>query len=150
MAEEFHDVDRAAVLEDLDELSRPLFGVSGHSPRALLAAIYVEAARRAGVSLCLLSSGDAWFAGILCGDEAVLLDPAWTGDTLQAELMLRCHCAHELAHALLCSLTCHFRALGSTGLARRAAELRLELPLGEELLARARSEPGQLEREGGA
>jgi Transglutaminase-like superfamily len=188
LAEEFHDVDRAAVLEELDELARPLFGMSGHSPRAageliaaklgevaqlrpaagsvddlfldrvlrnrrghraLLAAIYVELARRAGVSFCLLSSREAWFAGILCGDEAVLLDPARTGDSLQARLMLRRHCAHELAHFLLCSLTSRFRALGSTAPARRAAELRLELPLGEELLARARSELGQLEREGG-
>jgi Transglutaminase-like superfamily len=170
LAEEFHDVDRAAALEELDELSRPLFGVGGQSARAagetiaaklgeleplrpaaesvddlfldrvlrdrrghraLLAAIYVELGRRAGVSLCLLSSGDAWFAGIVCDDEAILLDPGRTGDTLQAQLMLRRHCAHELAHALLCSLTTRFRALGSARLARRAAELRLELPLGE-------------------
>jgi Transglutaminase-like superfamily len=186
LAGEFHDVDRAAVLEELDELARPLFGVGAQSPRAagesiaarlgelapfrpaagsvddlfldrvlrnrrghraLLAAIYVELARRAGVSLCLLSSGDAWFAGIICDDEAVLLDPARTGDSLQAQLTLRRHCAHQLAHGLLCSLTSRFRALGSAGLARRAAELRLELPLGEELLARARSELGQLARE---
>jgi hypothetical protein len=138
LAEEFHDVDRAAVLEELDELARPLLRVSGQSPRAageviaaklgeaaplrpaagsvddlfldrvlrnrrghraLLAAIYVELARRAGASLCLLSSGDAWFAGILCDDEAVLLDPARTGDTPQAQLMLRRHCAHELAES---------------------------------------------------
>ena len=157
------------MLEELDELARPLFGVSGQSPRAagevivaklgevaplrpaagsvddlfldrvlrsrrghraLLAAIYVELARRAGVSLCLLSSGDAWFAGILCGDEAVLLDPARTGDALQVQLMLRRHCSHELAHTLLCSLTSRFRAVGSTALARRAAELRLALPVG--------------------
>jgi regulator of sirC expression with transglutaminase-like and TPR domain len=170
LAAEFHEVDRAAVLEELDELARPLFGVGGQSPRAagemiaaklaeavplqpaaasvddlfldrvlsnrrghhaLLAVIYVELARRAGASLSLLSSGDAWFAGIVCDDEAILLDPGRTGDTLQAQLMLRRHCAHELAHALLCSLTTRFRALGSARLARRAAELRLELPLGE-------------------
>jgi hypothetical protein len=186
LAEEFHDVDRTAALEELDELARPLFGVGRQSPRAageliasklgeaaplrpaadsvddlfldrvlrnrrghraLLAVVYIELARRAGVSLSLLSSGDAWFAGLLCDDEAVLLDPARTGDSLQAQLVLRQHCAHELAHGLLCSLTSHFRALGSHGLARRAAELRLELPLGKELLARARSELGQLDRE---
>jgi Transglutaminase-like superfamily len=169
LAEEFHDVDRAAVLEELDELARPLFGVGGQSPRAageviaaklgelaplqpaagsvddlfldrvvqnrrghraLLAAIYVELGRRAGVSLSLLSSGDAWFAGIVYDDEAVLLDPARTGDALQARLTLRYHCSHELAYAVLCSLTMHFRARGSAGLARRAAELRLELPTG--------------------
>jgi regulator of sirC expression with transglutaminase-like and TPR domain len=172
LAEEFHEVDRTAVLEELDELARPLFGVGRYRPRAageaiaarlaeavpfrpaaasvddlffdrvlrdrrghpaLLAAIYVELARRAGVSLCLFSSGEVWLAGIVCDDEAVLLDPARSGDALQAQLTLRRHCAHELAHGLLCSLTTRFRALGSADLARRAAELRLELPLGEEI-----------------
>jgi Transglutaminase-like superfamily len=186
LAEEFHDVDRDAVLEELDELARPLFGVAGHSHRAageliatklgemaplrpseggvddlfldrvlhnrrghraLLAAIYIELGRRAGVPLCLLSSGHAWFAGLVSGNEAVLLDPGRTGDSLQAELMLRRHCSHELAHVLLCSLTSRFRALGSAGPARRAAELRLELPLGDELMARARSELAQLGRD---
>jgi regulator of sirC expression with transglutaminase-like and TPR domain len=50
---------------DLDGLflDRVLHQRRGHP--ALLAAVYLEAARRAGVTLCLLSSQEGWFAGLL-------------------------------------------------------------------------------------
>jgi len=127
-------------------LDRVLRDRQGHP--ALLAAVFVEVARRAGASLCLLSSEQAWFAGLVNDEEAVLVDPAGAASGLRAELLLRRHCAHELAHVVLCELTARYRLLGCATRARRAAELRLVLPLGEELLTRARTELRQLEREG--
>jgi hypothetical protein len=126
-------------------LDRVLHCRQGHP--ALLAAVYVEVARRAGVSLCLLSSPQAWFAGVVGDDEVVVLDPAPALGGSQGRLRLRRHCAHELAHALLCGLTNRFRQLRCARRARRATELRLLLPLGEELLTRTRRELRQLERE---
>jgi regulator of sirC expression with transglutaminase-like and TPR domain len=184
LAAEFQPVDHSAALDELDELARPLFGVSLEPPRAaaerivsslwdsgglrpvtasveglfldrvllrreghpaLLAAAYVEIARRAGLSLCLLSSPQGWFAGLPAAEELVILDPAPMLDLWHGRLTLRRHCAHELAHAVLCGLTNRFRVLGSTGQARRAAELRLLLPLGEPLLERARRELRELD-----
>lgn len=55
-------------------VDRTLRSRRGHP--ALLAAIYAEAARRAGISLCLLSSSDAWFVGVEDGAELILVDPA--------------------------------------------------------------------------
>jgi Transglutaminase-like superfamily len=186
LAAEFHDVDHDAALDELDELSRPLFGVEARSARAageriatalawearlrpvaagvdglffdrvllyrhghpaLLAAVHIEVARRAGVSLCLLSSAQGWFAGLVGEDEVVLLDPAPEFGGTERLLELRQRCPHELAHALLCGLTNRFRLLGSLDAARRAAELRLLLPVGEQLLTRARHELRELERE---
>ncbi|MGH2716021.1 MAG: transglutaminase family protein [Thermoleophilaceae bacterium] len=139
LAAEFHPVDWAAALDQLDELSRPLFGASGQAARAagqriattlweeaglrpsndgidalfldrvlhrrrghpaLLAAVYVEAARRAGVSPCVLSSPQAWFAGLVDEAEVVVLDPAptWGGARWPGHLLLRRHCPHELAY----------------------------------------------------
>jgi Transglutaminase-like superfamily len=126
-------------------LDRVLRRGRGHP--ALLAAVYVEVARRAGLSLSVLSSEHAWFAGLVGDRAAMLVDPAAAGGLRQARLTLRCYCAHELAHVVLCVLTTRFRALGDADSARRAAELRLALPLGEKLLARAKRELRELERE---
>jgi hypothetical protein len=186
LAAEFHTVDHRAALEELDELSRPLFGIGTHTPRgageriattlghdarlrpvtasldglfldrvllyrqghpALLAAVYLEVARRAGVSLYLLSAPHAWFAGLVADGEVVVLDPAPGLGGSQGRLTLQPHCPHELAHAVLCGLTNRFRLLGCAARARHAAELRLLLPLGEEVLARTRLELRQLELE---
>jgi regulator of sirC expression with transglutaminase-like and TPR domain len=126
-------------------LDRVLSHRRGHP--ALLAAVYVEVARRAGMPLCLLSSPQAWFAGLVADDEVVVLDPAPELGGSHARLELRQHCAHELAHAVLSGLTNRFRLLGCARRARRAAELRLLLPLGAELLSRTRQELRELERE---
>jgi hypothetical protein len=181
LAAEFHPVDEEAALTELDELSRPLFGVAEQGAQAageriaetlwqegalrpssagiddlfldrvlqrrrghpaLLAAVYLEAARRAGVSLCVLSCPEGWFAGLLDEGRVVLLDPALALGLLPSRdrLSLRRHCAHELAHAVLCELTGRFRAQHLPREARRAVELRLHLPLAETLRARARQE----------
>jgi Transglutaminase-like superfamily len=126
-------------------LDRVLRRRRGHP--ALLAVVYVEVARRAGVSLSVLSSEDAWFAGLVGDDAAMLVDPAAAGGLMRARLTLCFHCAHELAHVVLCALTTRFRALGDADKARRAAELRLALPLGEKLLTRARRDLRELGRE---
>jgi hypothetical protein len=120
----------------------------GRGHPAVLAAAYAEIARRAGVPMALLSSPDAWFAALMGEDGAVLVDPAGNTDALRPNLTLHRHCAHGLAHSVLCALTGRFRALGSAGQARRALELRLQLPLGEELLTHARAELRRLDREG--
>jgi len=108
-------------------LDRVLREHRGHP--ALLAVVYVEVARRAGASLSLLSSQDAWFAGLVAEEEAVLVDPARTASALEGSFTLRRHCAHEVAHAVLCELARRYRALGAADHAKRAAELCLALPL---------------------
>lgn len=186
LAAEFGPVDRAAAQDELDELSRPLFGIVGQPARAageriaavlwrdgglrpaaggiealmldrvlrqrrghplLLAAVYVEAARRAGVSLRVLSSPQAWFAGLLDDTEVVVIDPAPSigGARFPGRLLLRAHCAHELAYLILGELTRRFRADRRAPEARRAAELRVLLPLEERFLERARRELRELE-----
>ena len=49
---------------------------SGRGRPELLAAVYLEVARRAGVSLALLSSGLNWFVGFEDAEELVLVAPA--------------------------------------------------------------------------
>jgi regulator of sirC expression with transglutaminase-like and TPR domain len=185
LSAEFRKVDRAAALEALDELSRPLFGIGEQPARQageriaatlwhdaglrptsagidaflldrvlqlrrghpiLLAAVYVEAARRAGVSLRVLSSPRAWFAGLVDDAEVILIDPAPSvrGARSHGQLLLRGHCPHELAYLILGELMGRLCAEGRTPGARRAAELRLLLPLEERLLARARQELREL------
>lgn len=114
---------------------------------ALLAALYVEAARRAGVSLCLLSSGERWLLGLVDGYRIITIDPASPANVRPCRdpLGLRGHYAHELTDAVLCDLSGRFRSLGRAPEARRALELRLCLPLREPILARARADLRALE-----
>lgn len=180
LAAEFRPVDSVAAREQLDELSRALFGVARPDPRstaariaatlwvetgirpsqatdglffdrvvsdrrgdpALLAALYCEAARRAGVPLYVLSNGRRWLVGLPDGHRIVTIDPTSPADVRSAQdpLALRAHCAHELADAVLCELARRFRSLDRLREARRALELRLLLPLKEVLLDLARAE----------
>jgi hypothetical protein len=138
----WHDARLRPATGQIDDLhlDRLLERRRGHP--ALLAAAYAEVARRAGVSLCVLSAQQAWFAGLVDEGGVVLLDPALALGLppSQEPLSLQRHCAHELAHAILCALTKSFRARARSDQTRRALELRLQLPLGEQLRARARRE----------
>ncbi|MGH2985193.1 MAG: transglutaminase family protein [Solirubrobacterales bacterium] len=110
-------------------LDRTLRCRRGHP--ALLAAIYVEVARRAGLALSLLSSPDAWFAGVTDREGLVLVELAAspTPASCQGRLRVRRQCPHELAYAVLSSLAGHLSARGRAGEARRARQLALLLPL---------------------
>lgn len=111
-------------------LDRALRCRLGHP--ALLAAIYVEAARRAGLALSFLSSRDAWFAGVADRGGLLLIAPAPSpaqASSHQARLRVRRHCPHELAYAVLSSLVGHLSARGRAGEAQRARQLALLLPL---------------------
>jgi hypothetical protein len=180
-------VAREVLLEQqLDDLSRALFGVARPNARstatriaaalsleagvhpsaetdglffdrvvrdrrgdpALLAALYCEAARRAGVPLCLLSDGRRWLVGLVDDSRIITIDPTASADVPSAQhpLALNSHCTHQLADAVLCELARRLQSHSRLKEARRALELRLLLPLEEQLLTRARAELRTLDR----
>jgi hypothetical protein len=101
---------------------------SGRGRPALLAAVYVEVARRAGVSLLLLSAGPNWFAGFEDKDELVLVAPS-SFEAPVARIDLRWRCAHEVADIVLAELGGLFKGLGRGDEAARALTLRKALPV---------------------
>jgi regulator of sirC expression with transglutaminase-like and TPR domain len=122
-------------------LDRVLSTGRGHP--ALIAAVYVEVARRAGFEVALLSAPEGWFVGTRDGgSRVVLVDPA--GGRLAEPAVeaprLRRHCGHELAYAVLSGLATRFQAAGAAADARRAAGLRLLLPVDDDLRAKIRAE----------
>jgi regulator of sirC expression with transglutaminase-like and TPR domain len=135
---------RAGPPEPLDGLwlDRVLATRTGHP--GMLAAVYVEAARRAGFELSLLSSRRGWYVGAAADETLLLIDPAGPGRSLMtaAPRELRRHCAHELGYAVLGGLAARFRAAGRHADARRASGLRLHLPIDDALRDRLRAEHG--------
>ncbi len=101
---------------------------SGRGRPELLAAVYLEVARRAGVSLSLLSSGLNWFVGFEDADELVLVAPA-SFDRPVERMDLRRRCAHQLADVVLDELADLFRAQGRRDEAARAVALQKALPV---------------------
>jgi hypothetical protein len=99
---------------------------SGRGRPELLAAVYLEVARRAGVSLWLLSSGLNWFLGFEEVDELVLVAPASFDRPLE-RIDLRRRCPHGLADAVLRGLGELFRARGNRAHADHALMLRRSL-----------------------
>ena len=99
---------------------------SGRGRPELLAAVYLEVARRAGVSLSLLSSGLNWFVGFEDAEELVLVAPA-SFDRPVERMDMRRRCAHELADVV--KLGELFRAQGRRDEAARALALRKALPV---------------------
>ncbi len=100
----------------------------------LLAVLAPEAARRVGVPLAILGSGDICVVGDLRFEPAVLVDPArgaaWPSPSSPPELLRR-RCAHEVAFGVLARLAGAYSVRGDVGSAIRAAELRLALPIAE-------------------
>ena len=116
----------------------------GH--QAVLAAICVEAAHRAGVPLGIVATHDRWLLAHPQLDDDLLVDPRRGRLVRAGELggppVWRC--AHQLALVLLDEL-CH-RAWQTGDLARaiHAAELRLALPLDLDGLRAQRDALGRL------
>jgi hypothetical protein len=103
---------------------------SGRGRPELLAAVYLEVARRAGLSLSLLSAGPDWFVGFEDEDEdeLVLVAPS-SFDGSVGRIDLRRRCAHQLADHVLAELGGLFRALARRDEAARALTLRKGLPV---------------------
>lgn len=99
---------------------------SGRGRPELLAAVYLEVARRAGVSLSLLSSGLNWFVGFEDADELVLVAPASFDRPLE-RIDLQRRCPHGLADAVLGGLSDLFDARGAGAEAAHALVLRRHL-----------------------
>jgi Transglutaminase-like superfamily len=99
---------------------------SGRGRPELLAAVYLEVARRAGVSLALLSSGLNWFVGFEDEEELVLVAPA-SFDRPIDRIELRRRCPHGLADVVLGGLGELFSARGARADAARALALRRSL-----------------------
>ena len=99
---------------------------NGRGRPELLAAVYLEVARRAGVSLSLLSSGLNWFLGFEDVDELVLVAPASFDRPLE-RIDLRRRCPHGLADAVLGGLGELFCAHGGQAEAAHALTLRIAL-----------------------
>ena len=101
---------------------------SGRGRPELLAAVYLEVARRAGVSLSLLSSGLNWFVGFEDAEELVLVAPA-SFDRPVERMDMRRRCAHQLADVVLGELGELFRAQGRPGETARALALQKSRPV---------------------
>ena len=104
---------------------------SGRGHPALLAVVYLEAARRAGVELVLYSWGPGWYVGAPDARELVLVarEEPLESDEPSGPAMLQSHCAHELAYGILEGLTEVFLRLGRVAPAERALQLRNLLPV---------------------
>ena len=136
-----HDAAAARLIEAIGEgggMSRGAAGdpdglmldrvlASGRGRPELLAAVYLEVARRAGVSVSLLSSGLNWFIGFEGAfedaDELVLVAPASFDRPLE-RIDLQRRCPHGLADAVLGGLTDLLDARGAGAEAAQALALR--------------------------
>jgi hypothetical protein len=108
-------------------LDRVLRDRRGHP--ALLAAVYHEVARRAGVRVALFTGGRDWFVGFEEAGEMLLVAPSPFVNPTGEELDLRRCCTHELAHGVLGELCRLFRALGHQSRLAHALRLRDLLPV---------------------
>jgi Transglutaminase-like superfamily len=101
------ELDREHLMFD-----RVLESRRGHP--ALLAAVYFEVARRAGLSPSLLSWESVWFVGLGDTDELVLVSP--TGfDPPGRAMDLSGRCAHAVADAVLARLEALLRERDASG-----------------------------------
>jgi regulator of sirC expression with transglutaminase-like and TPR domain len=98
----------------------------------LLSIVYVEAARRAGIELGGVGLPGHYVAGHFGGPSPLLVDPFAGGRRLEAAgpTVVRWG-AHDTALRMLNNLVGSYRRRNDVTRAIRAAELRLDLPLGE-------------------
>lgn len=109
----------------------------------LLSVVYAEVARRAGVPLAGVGLPGHFVVGHFGGDRPVLLDPFGGGrrvETTAPEGLVRPWGPSEIALRMLNNLVNTYASRSDPGRAILAAELRLALPLGDDLR-------GELERE---
>jgi hypothetical protein len=114
------------VAGDPDGLMLDRVLASGRGRPELLAAVYLEVARRAGVSLSLMSSGLNWFVAFEEAGELVLVAPASFDRPLE-RIDLRRRCPHALADAVLAGLTELLDVRGARSEAAHALVLRRHL-----------------------
>ena len=119
-----------ADLEGVDGLLLDCVVRSGRGHPALLALLYSEVGRRAGVTVRVLSSPECWYAGVEGEAEVVLIDPAPASHSRPAASQpVRSYCGHELAYAVLGGLARRFDARGAGAEAERARLLSEHLPV---------------------
>jgi len=99
----------------------------------LLSVVYIEAARRAGITLDGVGLGGHFVVGHFGADPPVLLDPFAGGVRVRndrgAELVQpRPWHAHEIAMRMLNNLVVAYNRRGDLGAAIHAGTMRLELP----------------------
>jgi len=96
---------------------------------ALLAAVYAEVARRAGVPASLVTVGRDWFVGLEDASDLLLVAPSPFAAPVGEGLDVRRRCTHELAHEVLDDLGRLFRTLGYRSQLAHALRLQELLPL---------------------
>lgn len=95
---------------------------------ALLAAVYHEVARRAGVRVSLFTEARDWYVGFEEAGELLLTAPPPCAAQSGRGLDLRRRCGHELASDVLGGLGRLFRALGNHDQLAHTLRLRELLP----------------------
>ena len=126
----------AALPEDGDEPSSWLLSRAldeGRAAPALRAVLAVELARRAGVGARPARLRGRWLVGVHDGRTPVGGDVGPDRDEGNWDACSGCLCGHELAFLVLDGLAAAWQSVGDADRARRAAGLRLLLPLGAEL-----------------
>ena len=97
----------------------------------LLSVVYIEVARRAGITLAGVGLPGHFVVGQFGTDPPLLLDPFAAGRALDADLaqdLVRPWRAHEIAMRMLNNLVAAYHRRGDLGAAIRAARMRLTLP----------------------
>ncbi|MHB8660204.1 MAG: transglutaminase family protein [Solirubrobacteraceae bacterium] len=97
----------------------------------LLSVVYIEVARRAGITLQGVGLPGHFVVGHFGADPPVLLDPFAGGARLQADLnpmVARPWAAHDITMRMLNNLIAAYQRRGNVGAAIHAASLRLALP----------------------
>jgi hypothetical protein len=119
-------------------LSRAL--EDGRAAPAVRAVLAVELARRAGVSARPVRLQGRWLAGVHDGGAPVGADVGPDDAANAWDACTGCLCAHEVAFSVLGGLAAAWQAAGDPERARRAAGLRLLLPLGDGLRSALRED----------
>jgi len=120
---------------------------TGAAAPPLRAAVAVELGRRAGVAARPVRLRGRWLVAVHEPGLSPVGADAGADDDLAPEGIDGCLCPHELAFVMLGRLARAWQDTGSPARAHRAAGLRLLLPLGARLRAKARED---LIRYGGA
>lgn len=139
-----------------------LFGLGGDEPQdlmldavldrgaghpALLAVVYTEVARRAGVPIAPVGAPGLLLVAHLDARRPLLIDPATPGTPLPPGEMphrLWRQCPHEVAFTVLDELVTIYSLADDLARATRAAELRLALPICRRTLEVVRTETARL------
>jgi hypothetical protein len=124
-------------------LDRVLERRRGHP--GVLSVVGYELARRAGAQVGIYSSPRRWFLGLRNDYTLTLLDARMRFRWPDAPVLVRAHCAHEVAFCVLSGLMQRFARQGEAAQARHAGRLRLALPVDERLHQLLRAELSALE-----